>query len=71
MTWRGRSEVRFRTKIIDRAINKLQRARRGKGPRVFSSLGPNAMRTESIIFGFIALTSALILSGLFLILPSP
>jgi hypothetical protein len=31
----------------------------------------NAMRTESIIFGFIALTSALILSGLFLIMPSP
>jgi len=27
------------------------------------------MRTESIIFGFIALTSALILSGLFLVLP--
>ena len=29
------------------------------------------MRTESIIFGFIALTSALILSGLFLMAPSP
>jgi len=29
------------------------------------------MRTESIIFGLIALTSALILSGLFLIVPSP
>jgi hypothetical protein len=29
------------------------------------------MRTESIIFGFIALTSALILSGLFLMVPSP
>jgi len=29
------------------------------------------MRTESIIFGFIALTSALILSGLFLIMPAP
>jgi hypothetical protein len=27
------------------------------------------MRTESIIFGFIALTSAIILSGLFLMTP--
>jgi hypothetical protein len=29
------------------------------------------MRTESIIFGLIALTSALILSGLFLMVPPP
>jgi hypothetical protein len=29
------------------------------------------MRTESIIFGFVALTSALILSGLFLLMPTP
>jgi hypothetical protein len=29
------------------------------------------MRTESIVFGFIALTSALILSGLFVMMPSP
>lgn len=33
--------------------------------------GLNAMRTESIIFGFIALSSALILSGLFLMMPPP
>jgi hypothetical protein len=29
------------------------------------------MRTESIIFGFIALTSVLILSGLFMMIPPP
>ena len=29
------------------------------------------MRTETIIFGFVALTSALILSGLFLLMPAP
>jgi hypothetical protein len=29
------------------------------------------MRTEAIIFGFVALSSALILSGLFLMMPAP
>jgi len=29
------------------------------------------MRTESIIFSFVTLTSALILCGLFLMVPSP
>jgi hypothetical protein len=29
------------------------------------------MRTESIIFGFVALTSALILAGLFVLMPTP
>jgi len=29
------------------------------------------MRTESIIFGFLTLSSALILTGLFLMMPAP
>jgi hypothetical protein len=29
------------------------------------------MRTESLIFGFMALSSALILCGLFLMMPAP
>jgi len=29
------------------------------------------MRTESIVFGFVALSSALILCGLFLMMPAP
>jgi len=33
--------------------------------------GKVRMRTEAMIFGFVALSSALILCGLFLMLPTP
>jgi hypothetical protein len=59
------------TQIIRGAVNKVQRIGGGKSPRVNFIFGASSMRTESIIFGFIALTSALILSGLFLMVPSP